>query len=310
MFRVTYCALITLVVLAGIASYTAADEAGSKSVIRVGIVQSLLGEMPEPMVEMSRKTFRMLVESQTGLRAELVPMPGSSQLGKELAAGKVHLGVFNGIEFGWAREEHAKLTPLVIVINELRELHAHVLVAKSCDINEFEDLRGKSIALPRGGMDHCQVFLDRRSRALGAEQISTFADLVTPPNAEDGIDDVVDGDVDAVVVDGLALRSYERRKPGRFARLREIAKSGTFPAAVIAYQPGLLPEATLQNFKEGMIKSNQTATGRRLLNLWKISAFENVPENYGQLVLNITHTYPRRAAVAGTEPPATAKARR
>src|SRR5207244_6848780 len=52
-----------------------------------------------------------------------------------------------------------------------------------------------------------------------------FPKITSPENTEDALDDVVDGVVQAAVVDRAGLEAYKRRKPGRFNRLKEVARS-------------------------------------------------------------------------------------
>ena len=116
--------------------------------------------------------------------------------------------------------------------------------------------------------------------------------MTAPETLEDEIDDVVDGAVQATAVDTLALDAYKRRKPGRSSRLKEIQKSQLFPAPVIAYQPGAQDDATLARFRDDLVRTNQNADGQRLLNLWKLTGFEVVPDNYEKELTAIAKTYP------------------
>jgi len=65
-----------------------------------------------------------------------------------------------------------------------------------------------------------------------------------------------------------------------------------FPAAVVAYRPGILDEATLKRFREGMMNANRTILGRQMLTLWKLTAFEEVPQDYEKVLSEILKTYP------------------
>jgi hypothetical protein len=65
-----------------------------------------------------------------------------------------------------------------------------------------------------------------------------------------------------------------------------------FPAAVVAYHPGVLSDETLQRFREGMLNANKGALGRQFMALWKLTAFEAIPEDYEQTLIQILKAYP------------------
>src|SRR5207302_7781062 len=100
------------------------------------------------------------------------------------------------------------------------------------------------------------------------------------------------GEVEATIVDGVGLDCYKRRKPGSFAKLHLAQSSETFPAAVIAYKPGVLGEATLQRFRKGLMQAHRSILGKQLLTMWKLSGFEVVPEDYEETLANIVKAYP------------------
>src|SRR5262249_47694403 len=140
--------------------------------------------------------------------------------------------------------------------------------------------------------EHCCVFLERRCLKCGQKPEKHFSKVTTPANAEDALDDLVEGRVDAAVIDGPPLDCYKRRKPGRVAKIKVIQVSEIFPASVVVYPPGVLDEATLQRFREGMSNAHKSVVGQRLLNLCRLTAFGPVPDDYEQTVANIVKLYP------------------
>src|SRR5205814_421148 len=119
--------------------------------------------------------------------------------------------------------------------------------------------------------------VDQHCEDLGKSPKEFFGNLITPMNAEEAIDDVVDGEVDAAIIDAVTLECYQRRKPGRFSRLKVPVQSEPFPGACVAYREGTLAPATLKRFREGMVKACNTPMGRQFMVLWKITGFEEVP---------------------------------
>ena len=52
---------------------------------------------------------------------------------------------------------------------------------------------------------------------------------------------------------------------------------------MLAYkQGGGVSPSVLKQFNDGMLAANRTARGRELLNLWKLTAFEPIPDSLGK----------------------------
>jgi ABC-type phosphate/phosphonate transport system substrate-binding protein len=294
MYRLTRrsCVVIVTAVALAAAEPHKVSAGDLPACVRIGLPRSLFRDVPEPLVRAASQPFRTLLEAQTGVRGDLVLAENAEELGKRLADGRVQVGVFYGHEFARVQRRHAQLQPLVIAVNQQRQLRAVIVVRSDCPAGTFADLRGRSIAVPRGSREHCRFFLDRHCQRLDKTPTQFFARVTDPANVEDAVDDVVDGLVDAAVVDGVGLSCYERRKPGRFARLRPLQRSEAFPATVIAYRPGAVADELVQRFRAALLNANQTARGRQMLTLWKLTAFEPVPEDYAQTLADILRSYP------------------
>jgi ABC-type phosphate/phosphonate transport system substrate-binding protein len=289
--------LVLATVAGGLGALMATAPAGEKGAIltapvRIGMVNSLFPDTPEATVDAMMQSFAAILESQTGLVGTLTTWGDAVQLGKMLTEDKVHLGVFPGIDFGWARQKCPTIRPLVIAVNQHRQLRALVLVQADAKIEKLADLQGKAFALPQNTREHCHLFLERSLQATGHEPKKLFAQITRPPTIEDALDDVVDNIVQGVLVDGVALDCYQRRKPGRFSKLKIVEKSEIFPPAVVAYRPGALDDATLAKFRDGMINANKGVPGRQFMTLWNMTGFEPMPADYDQIVDAIVKVYP------------------
>jgi ABC-type phosphate/phosphonate transport system substrate-binding protein len=271
---------------------TAENHSTHTGAVRIGMIHSLFNDIPEATVVAMMQPFSALMEAQTGVSGQLVACGDASNLGQQLMEDKVQLGVFHGIEFAWARLKYPELRPLVIAINQDRYLRACLIVRADSKVTNFADLQGKVLALPQQTRDHCHLFLKHRCLDCKKEPASLFAKITSPANAEDALDEVVDGTAQASVVDGLTLECYKRRKPGRFAKLKIAQPSEPFPAAVVAFRPGILDEAMLTRFRDGMLTANRTAMGRQLMTLWKLTGFDPVPPDYDQALIDIAKAYP------------------
>lgn len=270
----------------------AETEATQTPPVRIGMANSLFREVPPSLMMAMMQPFGALMKSQTGVAGELSPGGDAFHLGKMLAENKVQLGVLHGIEFAWVRHKHPELQPLMIAVNQSRHLHAHLVVREDNEAADLADLQGETLAMPRGTREHCRIFLQGRCRQCGQEPKKFFDKITTPSNVEDALDDVVDGEVTAAIVDGTALDCFKRRKPSRFAKLKMLQTSEVFPAGVVAYRPGYLDEETLDRFRQGMLNANKTPLGKQLLTMWKLSGFEDVPEDYEETLANIIKAYP------------------
>jgi len=291
------CRRLALVTLGAalVAGAARAQEVQGPEVVRIGLVNSLFRDQPEALVMALMKPFSAMVESQTGLKGELVTGGGATKLGKLLATNKIQLAVFHGVEFAWARQLHPALRPLVIAVNQDPHLRALLVARRDSPAKGWKDLKHGILALPAGSRDHCYMFLDHGCQATGLTASKLFARTTTPPNSEEALDDVVDREADAVVVDGLAYDNFQRRKPGRAGELKVLARSPIFPAAVVAYQPGALSQQQLEQFRDGMLAANRTSLGRQLMTLWKLTGFAPVPADYDETLTNILKAYPRPA---------------
>jgi ABC-type phosphate/phosphonate transport system substrate-binding protein len=261
--------------------------------VRIGIAGSLVQDSPALVVGALLQPFGALVQAQTGLMAEMVRGKDYCQLGRQVQSDALHLGVFQGVEFAWVRQLHQDLRPLVVAVNQKLRPRAFLVVRGDSPAAGFADLRGKSLDLPRHSRLHSRLFLEngcRQAAGLSAERF--FTHFGTTANAEDALDDLVDGSGDALVVNEVAFDSYQRRKPARCTRLKIIQRSQCFPPTVIAYHPGAMKPDKLQQLRDGLLNANQSALGKQLMSFWRLTGFEAVPPDLDQLAAAISKAYP------------------
>jgi ABC-type phosphate/phosphonate transport system substrate-binding protein len=269
-----------------------ASSEPNEAAVRIGMVNSLFRDIPESTVKAMMNPFSAIMQAQTGVRGELVMGGDMNTLADELAADKVQLGVFHGVEFAWVRAKHPELRPLAIAVNQDPHLHALVVVRAENNAADMSCFQDQVLAMPQQSKIHCHLFLERCCRVGRKPAQQFFSKVATPPNAEEALDDVIDKEASVAIVDGVAFETFKRRKPGRAARLRIVATSDVFPSAVIAYRPGTLDEPTLNKFRSGLFNANQNVMGKQMLTLWKLTAFEAVPADYEQNLADIAKAYP------------------
>src|SRR5262249_48168431 len=151
--------------------------------------------------------------------------------------------------------------------------------------------KSKPLALFRNCREHCRLFLNRLCKQAGHAPERFFSEIKQIDNAEAVLDDVADKAVAAAVVDNLSLESFRRRKPARFALLKVIEKSITFPASVVVYRDGALDDAARRKFQQGMLNANKSVIGKQMLTMWKLTAFEMVPADYEQTLAEVVKVY-------------------
>jgi ABC-type phosphate/phosphonate transport system substrate-binding protein len=280
-----------------------AEETASRrsDLVRIGMVDSLFREVPKPMLTIVMQPFATLMQQQTGLSGEIIADGEYTQLSQDLATDKVQLGVFHGVEFAWARLQHPELKPLMIAVTQQHHLRAYLMVRAGFEGDGLADLQGTDLALSRGTREHCRLFLDKYCRKEGYDPKQFFAKISIPANPEDALDKLYEDEVQATVVDNVALESYKKRKPGRFEQLQPLLISEVFPAGVVAYRPGAVDGESLRRFQQGMATANQSPLGRQLMTLWKLTAFEPIPADYEKTLSDIAKAYPPPEKVAKAE---------
>ena len=268
------------------------QPAAQVKVLRIGTSGTLAQETQADKEEAALDTLKSFIKSETGFDNEIVRQKDWRELAEKLAGGQLHLAVFQGHEFAWAQARHAKLRPLALAVNVHTYRTAHIVTRKDNKAADFEGLKGQSFVLPRVAQAHLQLFAERQTQARGATPEKYFSKITTPDNLEDAVDDVVDGKVQAAVVDRVGLEAYKRRKPGRFDRLKEVARSPALPPPVVAYQAGVLDEATLKRFREGLLNAKKKEKGERLLTLFRLTGFEPVPGDFDRVLAETRKAFP------------------
>jgi hypothetical protein len=262
--------------------------ANDPDVIKIGIVDSLVKDLTPGKRKILDSEFPALMLEFTGLKSELLQGGDPLTAGKYFEDVKWHLGVFQGVDFAWARSKDPKLQPLMIAIGPRREIHAVLVVKKDSPVTGFDDLKGKAVQVLQG-REHCRLFAEKGVKGPAKE---FFSKVTTTNSGEGALDDVLTGAAQAAFVDTAALESYKEIQPGRFKRLKVLAESERFPSSVIAYREGVLSKDLLEKFKTGMLKANESDRGRDMMADFRITAFEPVPEDYEKQLSSIAKAYP------------------
>jgi ABC-type phosphate/phosphonate transport system substrate-binding protein len=239
--------------------------------------------------------IKSLMDAQTGMESQLSVANDSDELGEELVEGKVEFGVFFGHEFAWARQKYPELKPLVVTVSP-QALKAYLVVRSDSRVKCCADLEGKTCAVSRQIRPYCRLFLEHCCKECGRPPQTFFAKITNPVSIEQALAAVVEGQIQATVVDAFLLDWYRHRRPEDFAQLKTIQASETFPAGVIAYHPGSVDEARLARFRDGLLNAHRTAGGEAVLTLCQIKRFDVVPPDYDQQLAATVKAYPEPTA--------------
>jgi ABC-type phosphate/phosphonate transport system substrate-binding protein len=284
--------LMLMLSLSLVPALAPAQEKSAPPITKIGVPNTLFRDVPAGMIQVLTPSFLSLMRDQTGLEGELVMADDAFDLGRRLNDKEVQVAIFHGFEFAWAQDKYPELKPLAVAVNRHATQRALLMIRNDSAAASLADLKGKTLSVPRRSREHCLLFLERECQALGTDVKGCFGKVVNHANIEDALDDILRDKVQVVVVDSVALETYEQTKSGCFARLKVLKQSEAFPAAVVAYRQGALGNAAQAQFREGMITANQSARGRDLLALWRLTAFEEVPADFPKTLAVLLKVYP------------------
>ena len=285
--------MASVVVLSAIWVGTSAGADEDGSFIRIGLIRSLFRDTSEPLMQVIMRPFKSLMETATGMSGQLVAAGEAPNLAQRLKSGDCQLGIFHGFEFAWARLALPELKPLLIAVpKQQRYLRAHLVVRAEAGPKSVADLKGQVVALPYMSREHCRLFLERRCVPAGSSMAQFFSRVAMPRDATDAIDDVLAGSAAAAIIDDGDLEAYRSQYPEYFAKVRVLLQSEAFPCAVIAYYPGKLSQSQLDRFREGMLSAKDSRQGRQMMQLCRISSFEDIPDDFEKTLDDIAKAYP------------------
>jgi ABC-type phosphate/phosphonate transport system substrate-binding protein len=273
-------------------AFAAPASAKASQTIRIGLVSSLFRDTSEQLMQIIMRPFKSLMEAQTGMSGQLVAGGDAFELGQRLKKGEVQLGIFHGVEFAWARTKFPELKPLLIAVNKRPFLRAHLVVRADGSTDSVDDLKGQVVALPNLSREHCWLYLARRCVPEGAKPEQFFSRVTRPRDPNYAIDDVIDGAARAAVIDDADLTAYRKQFPQYSAKVKDLQQSEAFPSAVIAYYPGVLSEGLLSQFRSGMLAAKSSSQGRQMMKMCRITSFENVPDDFEEMLADIVKAYP------------------
>jgi ABC-type phosphate/phosphonate transport system substrate-binding protein len=267
-----------------------------KDVLRIGSSGSLTSSS-NVKEEDALETLRGFIKEETGMENQIIREKNWQELVDKIDKKDLQIGVFQGYEFAWAKQKVPTLKPLMMAVRVHPFARAYIIVNKTIankpnPAKDFAGLAGQTLSIPLSSRGFPELFIEREAEGTGKKLDAFFGKISKPAEVEDAIDDVVDGIVQVTVVDQPALEAYKRRKPGRFAKIKLIAQSQPFPPPIIAYKENDLDEPTLKKFRDGLISASTKERGQRMLNMFRLTAFETPPADFEKVLGDTLKKYP------------------
>jgi ABC-type phosphate/phosphonate transport system substrate-binding protein len=289
------CALVCAALIFALSMPSAsAQPSKAAEPLKIGMVKTFFHDLPDVVVKIVTEPFGELMKQTTGLDGALSIGADAFGAAAQLNADQLQFGVFHGHEFAWVQMKYPNLKPLMVVANRQHDVRAFVVVHKNSPAEKWADLRGKIIDVPAQTKEHCRVYLGRHcGDNAHNDPKAFFAKVDRSESFVDALDGVCKGNAQAAMVDSITLAFYKDIKGPCFAKnLRVFKQSDAFPPAVIVYKQGALPSATLNQFRDGLLKAHKNPVGADMMKMWSIDGFELPPENFSQMLADTLKMYP------------------
>jgi ABC-type phosphate/phosphonate transport system substrate-binding protein len=283
----------TLAAVLALASTTAGARQAKIDVLHIGSSGSLASEK-DNKEKAALESLRDFIKEETGFTNDITKQKDWVELADKMTKGQLHIGVFQGYEFAWAKEKHPKLAALALAVNIQRYPVVYVVTKKDNKAKDFAGLAGQTLAIPATGQGYLRLYAERQAEKAGKKLETYFAKVTAPETVEDALEEVLGDKIQAAVVARSGLEAYKQRKPGRFKQLKPVAHSEPFPSTVVAYYGTVLDEATRQRFRRGLLDAHKKEKGQMMLTLFKLSGFEPVPADFEKVLTQTRKTYPHQ----------------
>jgi ABC-type phosphate/phosphonate transport system substrate-binding protein len=265
---------------------------GAPDLVKLGLVKSLFREIPAGLVLFGLQPFKTYLDAEMEVNSKLVAGGDPFELSEDLKKGELHLGVFHGTEFAWAKQRNPKLKPLFIAVNGEPSLSAHLLVQKDSKFRTIADLHRKVLIVPGRTREHCWLFLERRCVKPGMKPQAFFSKLFRMADVFQAMDQVQAGRATAVLADGAEWTAFQKEEPEKAANLRPLLSSEPLPCALLATWEGTLNPKLLERFTAGMLNAHKSEKGRELLKVMRITGFQPIPDDFDKQLEAAAKAYP------------------
>ncbi len=298
--KVCGCFGALLLSLAGANQANAAAKAlaDEKEVIQLGMPESIFQGIPEWQRKLGVGPFLKMMKQQTGFDGNVNFAPDAMTLAEMINGGKVHIGVFQGHEFAFAKNKYPELMP-IMVASPLQPSQAFCVVRWNCKAQNIGGLMHHKISLPPIHRDYCEMFLAKQKE--DHMKGKTFAGQLTASEAAEAIQDVIDEKCGCTIVDCATINFFQRVYPGQFKNVKILCQSDPLPNGCIVVKKDALNGQMIAKIRQALMNAPNDPIGKPMLATWKLKGFEKVPDDYDLQLKKVLKTYPAlptiRAAV-------------
>ena len=281
-------------VIAGLLSAVVGQAASQTKALRIGLSKSFLQDRSKSTVEIGADEFKDVMKKATGFDGDIGSDDGPFELAEELNGKKQDFGIFHAHEFAWVGKKYPDLQPLLIAANKQHVERAYLIVSQTEPAKTIADLRGKKLDLPKETKESCRLFLAKLCADQAKQEPSAFfGSIAKSASPLAALDEVARGKAQVTVVDTSALEFYKEVKAVVFEKkLKILQHSEPFPASVIVYKKGALDDATVKQFRDGLLKAHTIPAGRDMMKSWNMDAFEAIPKEYTASLTDLLKLYP------------------
>ncbi len=267
-----------LISLLFLAVFPAQDPAA----IRIGFHRDLFKDMDPKTVTSSLEDFSATVAEQTRRPSRTQLVDDAHALCRALHDGKFDFAVLASPHLFWELARFPEMRPLIVAVNV--HPYPRVIVVRSARGTGKSDA---TLGCVIPGRPH-DIFYGTLAAA------AAHARMVPYPNAEDLLDDVVDGKVGSAAVDLVSWERFQARKPVRARFLRVTDRSPEFLPTTVLYRKGAVSDATLSSYKDSLLRMPDTVRGRDLMTSWRLTAFREVPDDFSRRAAALAKECPEK----------------
>jgi len=270
-------------------SLSGSARAAEPPIVEIGMPKSLFQGIPKYLIDLGAAPFKKMMKANTGIDGNLQYPEDCMMLADKINEGKIHLGVFQGHEFAWAKKKYPDLMPIAVA-SPMQPVQVFFLVKWDCEAKNIGEFKNQKISLPPVHRDYCELYLAKQKELhmKGA----TFTETIKAITDDDAVQDVIDGKSACTVMDGLKLKIYENIYPGKFKNLKILCQSEVIPNTCIAIKKGELDPRTIEKFQRALINASTDAIGKPMLSTWRLKGFTAVPVDYDEQIKVISKIYP------------------
>lgn len=208
--------------------------------------------------------------------------------------GKLHLAVFNGLEYGWLKElTRGRVKTLVSSDQKVQVVQYEQLMVRNGFAQTIGQLRGKSLILYQDPYPSLTIYLNQLRTKSGP----TLLDQRLPEvaNGSLALEAVIRGDADATIVDLYTLQGYQHVRPGRVARLQVLSHSAAYPLAPVFGEEQVVNKLRpnlWRDVQKSMSEIHRNPDAKAFLDTWRVKRFKPPTDEFEEQAVKAAQDFP------------------